>query len=64
MYILIVDDSQAIFLSPLISRTGDITDWQMFLFAQPSRMTCSFRHILPLLPPYPVTADLKAIVDV
>lgn len=29
---------------------------QMFLFARPCRMTCSFRRLLPFLPPYRVTA--------
>lgn len=28
----------------------------MFLFARPCRMTCSFRRLLPFLPPYRVTA--------
>lgn len=31
---------------------------QMFLFARPCRMTCSFRRLLPFLPPYRVTAGL------
>lgn len=31
---------------------------QMFLFARSCRMTCSFRRLLPFLPPYRVTASL------
>lgn len=55
------DDASRVFF---LLETRVELEWQMFPFAHPSRMTCSFRRLLPLLLPYRVTASLKAIVDV
>lgn len=46
------------FFSLFILETQVKLERQMFLFARPCRMTCSFRRLLPVLPPYRVTAGL------
>lgn len=46
------------FLFSFRLETQVILERQMFLFARPCGMTCSFRRLLPFSPPYRVTAGL------